>query len=116
VDSFQALRLRSVFLLFHSGDGEQFTLGEVHLWDGARRLHAFPARNIRGALLEKGQQNTFVLDQPQKISAGLGLSFSLTKGSGLATRPFLLAGAGAEFETWVETALSAPPRLRLLGG
>jgi hypothetical protein len=97
-------RFTRFFLLYH---GDQAWLRQVHLWDGARRLHGFDLSlvNATGSHQhEIDDLNTFRLDESKTVRFGLGISVQVEFQRGqlsnlqLGGGEVLFSAAGADFE------------------
>ena len=97
-------RFTRFFLLYHA---DQAWLRQVHLWDGARRLHGFDLSGVNATgshQHEIDDLNTFRLDESKTVRFGLGISVQVEFQRGqlsnlrLGGGEILFSAAGADFE------------------
>ena len=104
----EALRLNRVFLLFTSTDAR---IGQVDIYDNNTRIQEFTGLALDGDFLTIGAQNTFnisastEINLPYHVKGGIGLSFQFVSSIAIDAPPptqpaIMVAGAGAEFETY----------------
>jgi hypothetical protein len=97
-------RLTRLFLFYHA---DQAWLRQVHLWDGARRVHGFDLSGVNATGThhhEIDDLNTFRLDESKTMRFGLGISVQVEFQRGqlsnlhLGGGEILFTAAGADFE------------------
>ena len=97
-------RFTRLFLLYHA---DQAWLRQVHLWDGARRVHGFDLSGVNATGThqhELDDLNTFRLDESRTIRFALGVSVQVEFQRGqlsylhLGGGEILFNAAGADFE------------------
>ena len=97
-------RFTRLFLLYHA---DQAWLRQVHLWDGARRVHGFDLSGVNATGThhhELDDLNTFRLDESHTLRFALGVSVQVEFQRGqLSTLQvgggeILFTAAGADFE------------------
>jgi hypothetical protein len=97
-------RFTRLFLLYHA---DQAWLRQVHLWDGARRVHGFDLSGVNATgphQHELDDLNTFRLDESRTIRFALGISVQVEFQRGqlsnlhLGGGEILFSAAGADFE------------------
>jgi hypothetical protein len=97
-------RLTRVFLFYHA---DQAWIRQVHLWDGARRIHGFELAQVNATGShhhEIDDLNTFRLDESRTLRFGLGLSVQVEFQRGQLSNlhvgggEILFSAAGADFE------------------
>jgi hypothetical protein len=95
----QKPKLTKVFVFFHNTSRSPITA--VHLYDGPRTIMAWDGLRLSG---DHGRAtdraNTFLLDAPQEVSFGLGISVCVQFQSSPEQKPprwVLFTTAGAEF-------------------
>ena len=97
-------RFTRLFLLYHA---DQAWLRQVHLWDGARRVHGFDLSGVNATGThqhELDDLNTFRLDESRTLRFALGLSVQVEFQRGqlsnlqLGGGEILFTAAGADFE------------------
>jgi hypothetical protein len=104
----EALRLNRVFLLFRCVEA---SIKEIDIYDNNTKIQEFNDLGLQGDYLTIGTQNTFnvsagtEVNLPYHVKGGIGLSFQLVSSIGIdppaGTQPeIMVAGAGAEFETY----------------
>jgi hypothetical protein len=102
------LLARAFLLVAFDNDERVVRIDAVHLWDGPTQIKEFDQRAWGGShLFDRTVANTFELEKPYPIEAGVGISFCVnvsimidTAGGGVrGPVPLSIGGAGAEFVT-----------------
>jgi hypothetical protein len=97
VDPFERFELRRVFLLFECPNA---SVNNVHVYDGSQKIQEYNELGLTGNYyLVKRPRNTFELNKPHQVKAGIGLSFYCIFAAGRDPGELTVVAAGAEFET-----------------